>query len=322
MPTLECCHCGAPLPESVSSGPIICPYCDTLNEVPGSSQKPQGLSLKDQKAAIQEAVKEEMEKEAHHAEPPARPMPSPSPAPSGPSWIASALKGCSSLVFGIGTLLLIAFFALGGFQNPRSILRMGKKLMGMSLPPSDLAEETSNDPIPLKVPPPPEGWSRLDPGKDLPWLATIGGGWAPDAQLRSLRVVRAKADGTVTQADDTTTQILAVFDSSEARSRKATGQSRLHPQSNSGLELVVAKGAVKARLEWGGAALPPRPTCPSTPLQAVFNALKAANRLPDSPFYNGQLTFVAHRGWVWTLQTMGAGAPIPQVRAEGATVIR
>lgn len=321
MPTLQCRHCAAPLPESAASGPVTCPYCQTVNEPTTAVQAPRALSAEDQKAAFKEAIKEEIEERILHGRPGA-PLPLPSPAPPRPRSLGDSLRGCLT---GCGCLVVLLGGALlyGFIKDPGAVARGFRQFAGGGLRPSDLREITSHEPVPLKVAPPDQGFQAFDPGRDLAWLTALAQGWAPDARLLRLRVVRLRADGAADLAGDPLAEVDAVFDAPAALARSLAGQARSYRQVNTGLELRIARGQVQARLQWGGPRPAPRPGLASPlPVARLFGMLKEARRLPAQPLYNGSLVCDPKAGWTWAFQGLGDPAPIPRVRAQDGAILR
>ncbi|HET8715730.1 MAG TPA: hypothetical protein VFM16_07890 [Holophagaceae bacterium] len=326
MPALECRHCGAPLPEAAASGPVTCPYCQTLNEPTTAIPRPRdltpGLSPQDQKEAFKEAIKEEIEQRFLQGAPGARiQVPAVRIGPPKAGGCLASLKSCLTTC-GCLTVLLGGALVYGFLKEPGTVVRGFKQTFGGGLAPADLRDLQDRRPVTLKVPPPPAGWGAFDPGRDLPWLLAQARAWAPDARLRSLQVIRARTDGTVDLQGDPAAVVGAVFDSLAARDRSLSTRAQTHAQINTGLAFRLAKGKLEARLEWGGTSQPVHPGCEALPLKAVFASLRAARRLPASPLYSGTLLYDGSKGWIWTLQSVATADPMPRVRAEDGVVIR
>lgn len=320
MPTLQCRHCAAPLPEAAASGPVTCPYCQTVNEPTTAVQAPRTLSAEDQKAAFKEAIKEEIEERILHGRP-ASPAPMPTPPPR-PKSLGDSLRGCLT---GCGCLVVLLGGTLvyGFLKDPGAVVRGFRQFAGGGLRPSDLREVTTRDPVKLQATPPDHGFQAFDPGRDLPWLLDLGRGWAPDARLLRLRAVRLRADGSVDLATDPLAEVDAVFEAPSALARSLATRARSYRQVNTGLELRIARGQVQARLEWGGPRQAPRPDLGSpVPVSRLFASLKAARRLPAQPLYNGSLAPDPKAGWAWTFQGLSDPGPIPRVRAEDGAFLR
>jgi phage FluMu protein Com len=321
MPTLQCRHCAAPLPEAAASGPVTCPYCQTVNEPTTAVQAPRALSAEDQKAAFKEAIKEEIEERILHGRSGA-PLPVPSPAPPRPRSLGDSLRGCLT---GCGCLVVLLGGALiyGFIKDPGAVARGFRQFAGGGLRPSDLREITSHEPVPLKVAPPAQGFQAFDPGRDLAWLTALAQAWAPDARLLRLRVVRLRADGAADLAGDPLAEVDAIFDSPAALARSLAGRARSYRQVNTGLELRIARGQVQARLQWGGPRPAPRPELASPlPVARLFGRLKEARLLPAQPLYNGSLVCDPKAGWTWAFQGLGDPSPIPRVRAQDGAILR
>ncbi|MBS1766051.1 MAG: hypothetical protein JST05_01420 [Acidobacteria bacterium] len=325
MPTLECRHCGAPLPESAALGPFTCPYCQTVNEPSTVLARPASLSAADQKEAIKEAVKEELDQRLLHGSPAATtPESSPQPDEPGPSHdSAGGLGSLKSLVasFGWSGLILIGALTWGVLEKHHNGRLLRQDAVGSGLTPKDLANLQDHGLVTLKVAPPPGGWKAYDPGLELPWLLTQARAWAPDARLRMLQMTRAQSNGTVDLQDDADAIVEAVFDSEEAQARSATSHARTHAEVNTGLVLRLAQTKVQAQLTWGEASQPLLPTSETVPLARVFAALQSARSLPDTPL-TGRLTWNAEAGWVWGVQSIATAHHAPFVRASDARIIR
>ncbi|HEU4951583.1 MAG TPA: hypothetical protein VFT46_06510 [Holophagaceae bacterium] len=330
MPALECRHCGAPLPEAAASGPVTCPYCQTVNEptaaIPRPKVPPPGLSPKDQKEAFKEAIKEEIEQRFLQGRPGQGPqvrvqIPAVQVGPRKAGGCLASLKSCLTTC-GCLTVLLGGALVYGFLKEPGTVVRGFKQTLGGGLAPADLRGLQDRAPVTLKVAPPPEGWSAFDPGRDLPWLLAQARAWAPDARLRSLQVIRVRPDGTVDLLGDRAAVVGAEFDSALARDRSLNTHAQSHAQINTGLAFRLARGKLEARLEWGGSSRSGRPDCAALPLKAIFEHLKAAKRLPASPLFSGTLIDDPSRGWVWALQSVATADPMPRVRAEDGALIR
>ena len=326
MPALECRHCGAPLPEAAASGPVTCPYCQTVNEptaaVPRPAPPAPGLSPQDRKEAFKEAIKEEIEQRFLQGPPAGRvQVPAVRIGPGKAGGCLASLRSCLTTC-GCLTVLLGGALVYGFLKEPGTVVRGFKQTLGGGLAPSDLRGLQDRNPVTLKVPPPPEGWAAFDPGRDLPWLQAQARAWAPDARLRSLQVIRARPDGTVDLQGDGAAVVGAVFDSAAARDRSLNTRAQTHAQINTGLAFRLAKGKLEARLEWGGPNPPAHPDVAAAPLKTIFASLKAAKRLPASPLFSGTLLHEPGRGWVWTLQSVATADPLPRVRAEDGVLIR
>ena len=321
MPALQCRHCAAPLPEAAASGPVTCPYCQTVNEPTTATEAPRALGPEAQKEAFKEAIKEEIEERILHGRP-ASPAPLPAPPPPRPKSLGDSIRGCLT---GCGCLVVVLVGALiyGFIKDPGAVARGFRQFAGGGLRPSDLREITTHEAVPLKVAPPDHGFQAFDPGRDLAWLMAQARGWAPDARLLRLRAVRLRADGGTDLATDPLAEVDAVFDAPSALARSLATRARSYRQVNTGLEFRIARGQVQARLEWGGLRQAPRPDLSSPlPVARLFAILKAARRLPAQPLYNGSLACDPKAGWVWTFQGLSDPGPIPRVRAQDGTILR
>jgi hypothetical protein len=279
------------------------------------------LSAEDQKAAFKEAIKEEIEARILHGRP-ASPAPMPAPPPPRARSLGESLRGCLT---GCGCLVVLLGGALvyGFIKDPGAVARGVRQFAGGGLRPSDLGEITSREAVPLKVVPPDHGFQAFDPGRDLAWLTAQARGWAPDARLLHLRVVRLRADGATDLATDPLAEVDAAFDAPSALARSLATRARSYRQVNTGLELRIARGKVQARLEWGGPRQAPRPDLASPlPVARLFGVLKEARRLPAQPLYNGSLACDPKAGWVWTFQGLSDPGPIPRVRAQDGAMLR
>ncbi len=322
MPTLQCRHCAAPLPEAAASGPVTCPYCQTVNEPTTAVRaQPPALSTEAQKEAFKEAIKEEIEERILRGRPSAG-APAPMPAPPRPRSLGESLRGCLT---GCGCLVVLLGGSLvyGFLKDPGAVVRGFRQFAGGGLLPSDLRQVTSHTPVPLQVPAPPQGFRSFDPGRDLPWLAAQARAWAPDARLRRLRAVRLREDGTLDLAGDSLAEVVAEFDSPAAFERSLATRARSYREVNTGLVLKLARGKVEARLEWGGARQAPHPDL-AAPLAAgrLLGGLRAAHRLPEQPLFNAQLAFDPKQGWLWTFQGLSRPDPLPRLRAEDGAPVR
>lgn len=322
MPTLECRHCGAPLPESAASGPVTCPYCQTVNEPTVAIPRPKTLSIADQEKAFKEAVKEELDQrlarqdaESHKDSHPSRKS-----SNDGDGFLASlksALVSFAWIAFILGGALIWSYF-----EHPHQLALLYKQTVGGGLTPKDLANSQDHGIVTLKVSPPAEGWKAFDPGLDWPWVLSQAQAWAPDARLRLLQITRVRSDGTVDLQDDANAIVEAIFDSHEAQARSAATGAHSHAEVNTGLVIRLAHSKVQAQLKWGEAPEPLHPVCETIPLARLFTALQTAHRLPDTPLFTGRLTWNASHGWAWAFQSIATAQHTPSVRAVDGAIIR
>ncbi len=275
----NCSNCSAALPVEAGQDVVRCAYCGTSNRVGG--------------LAAQLRV-----------------------------HLGGLGVGCASATLLVGLLVLgvgAAVFALWPTQPETpavpAVLPVPVGLPGLpqrppeaGMAPSELGSSTFPGWIPLAAPPMEGSYDAFDPIANLPWALRMARAWSTDAQLGSIYLDGARADGSLDLSSRADWDVDYRFFSPALR-RSARDMAEVSEQAlRSELRIKVGEAKVKALL---GVQRPvrddPAPYEPRCTFEGVMT--RASAELAPRPSYRVVLQHVS-RGWRWAVSGKDTGSAI------------